>query len=92
MDDKKIHLMSDLEALMIVHNNLKIDLVNARVNVTSFSTKSVTDPSNPAWAGELARWNQIQTNMKATLEIVNGFIKEALDKEKQKLNTDKESN
>ena len=90
--DKSIHLISDLEALMIVHNNLKIDLVNTKINITQFSTKSVTDPANPAWAGELAKWKQIQANMEATVTMVKSFIQEALDKEKKSLDTDKESN
>ena len=92
MAEKEIHIMSDLEALMIVHNNLKIDLVNARINVTAFSTKSVTEPANPAWAGELAKWKQIQTNMQTTLDMVKGFIKEAIDNEKKDINNGKESN
>lgn len=92
MADKEIHLMSNLEALMVVHNNLKIDLVNARINVTAFSTKSVTDPANPQWAGELAKWKQIQANMEATLTMVKGFIKEALDNDKKDIDNKKESN
>ncbi len=91
MADKEIHLISDLEALMIVHNNLKIDLVNAKINITQFSTKTVTDPANPAWAGELAKWKQIQKNMEDTLTMVKGFIKEALDTERKEIDN-KEKN
>jgi len=90
--DKAIHLISELEALMIVHNNIRIDLVNARINISQFSTKSITDPANPNWAGELAKWKQIQINMQATLTMLNGFIKEAIDNEKKNINNNKESN
>ena len=77
--------------MILVRNNISIEIVNATLNMNAFSAKSITDPGNPQFQGEVAKWKQVSENMKQTRKDVDQLISQEMKKEKEKEEVEKDN-
>ena len=75
---------SYLEALIVVHNNMLVELVNNKLNVHILNNQSITNPTvNPQLEQNLLHFRGIVSKVLESIKILTKMIDDEMDAERK---------
>lgn len=81
---EKVKKLSYLEALIIVHNNMLVELVNNKLNVYMLNEQSIINPTvNPQLEQNLLHYKNIVGKVLESIKVLTKMIEDEIEVERK---------